>query len=550
MNDTSMTVGRYLVERLKQAGIDHVFGVPGDYVLTFMDRILEGGVELIGTCNELNAGYAADAYARMNGIGALCVTYGVGSFSAVNAVAGAYAEQVPLVVITGGPRLDLRNPAMLLHHSVGDIATMDAVFGHITVATANLSDAETAPDEIDAVLYACLSQKRPVSIEIPVDVVDLPCRAPGPFTPPPAPESDPASLAEATDEAMELLSAAERPVILAGVELHRYELLDAFDELVAKSGMPVATTLLGKTVISELDPQAVGVYEGVASRPEVRSVVEDADLLLCLGAWMSEMDLGVYTARLDDDRLVNANSGRVRIRHHFYEPVALGDLVSGLAARMPDKGLRSGPFIPASDALDHAITVKPDADITVKRFYSRMNDLISDDVIVIADAGDALFSAADLVMHRDVGFLGQAFYLSIGFTLPATLGAQLAAPNRRIMSFIGDGAFQMTVQELSTIIRHNLNPIIFVMNNNGYTAERLIHEGPYNDIQGWENHRLPEVFGGGWGVRVRTEGELEAALQTAFGLDDRPALIEVMLDQNDASEQLKRLCAELAPKEG
>ena len=166
----------------------------------------------------------------------------------------------------------------------------------------------------------------------------------------------------------------------------------------------------------------------------------------------------------------------------------------------------------------------------------------------IADAGDALFSAADLVMHRDVGFLGQAFYLSIGFTLPATLGAQFAAPNRRIMSFIGDGAFQMTAQELSTIIRHNLNPIIFVMNNNGYTAERLIHEGPYNDIQGWENHRLPEVFGGGWGVRVKTEGELEAALQTAFGLDDRPALIEVMLDQNDASDQLKRLCAELAPK--
>ncbi len=548
MNDTSMTVGRYLVERLKQAGIGHVFGVPGDYVLTFMDRILEGDLELIGTCNELNAGYAADAYARIHGLGVLCVTYGVGSFSCVNAVAGAYAEQVPLVVITGGPRLELRNPAMLLHHSVGDLGTMDAVFGHITVATANLSDAETAPDEIDAVLHACLSQKRPVSIEIPVDVVDLPCREPGPFAPPPAPESDPASLAEALDEAMNLLSAAERPAILAGVELHRYDLLDAFDALVEKSGMPVATTLLGKTVISELDPQAVGVYEGAMSRPDVRSVIEDADLLLCLGAWMSEMDLGVYTARLDDDRLINANSARVRIRHHFYEPVALGDLVSGLAERMPDKGLKTGSFVPASDALDHAITVQPDADITVKRFYSRMNDLISDDVIVIADAGDALISAGDLVMHRDVGFLGQAFYLSIGFTLPATLGAQLAAPNRRIISFIGDGGFQMTAQELSTIIRHNLNPIIFVMNNNGYTAERLIHEGPYNDIQGWQNHRLPEVFGGGWGVRVKTEGELEAALQTAFGLDDRPALIEVMLDQNDASEQLKRLCAQLAPK--
>ncbi len=542
------TVGRYLVERLKQIGVNHVFGVPGDYVLTFMDRILEGGVELVGTCNELNAAYAADAYARVNGIGAVCVTYGVGSFSALNGVAGAFAEQVPLIMISGSPRTDMRHPSMLLHHSLGDLGVLSKVYENVTVVTTALSDPAEAPDQIDAALRACLTEKRPVALEIPVDMVDQPCRAPGAFDYPEPMASDPDALAEVLDEILELLGAAKQPVILAGIELHRFGLLESFDALVEKSGLPVASTLLGKTVISELHPQAIGVYEGAISRSEVREVVEEADLLLCLGAWMSDINLGVYTARLDDQRMVTANSGRVRVRHHVYDPIALGDLVSGLTERWPADGVSRGPFVPASQALDHSITVRPDDNISVKRLFSRINQLISDTSIVIADAGDALFSASDLVMHRDVGFLGQAFYLSIGFTLPATLGAQMAAPDRRVMTFIGDGAFQMTVQELSTIIRKELNPIIFVLNNNGYTAERMIHEGPYNDIQGWQNHRLPEVFGGGWGVRVGTEDELEAALEKALACTGGPALIEVMLDQLDVSDQLKRLGAELAPK--
>jgi len=548
VTDQSTTVGRYLVERLKQIGIGHVFGVPGDYVLTFMDRIIESGIEFVGTCNELNAAYAADAYGRVNGIGALCVTYGVGSFSALNGVAGAFAEQVPLVVISGGPRMALRRPSMLLHHSVGDLGALTKVYENVTVATVVLSDPAQAPDQIDAALAACLVQKRPVAIEIPVDVVDHPCRAPGPFAPPAPAGSDPDSLDEALDEIMALMAEAERPAILAGIELHRFGLLESFDDLVDKSGLPVASNLLAKTVISERHPQAIGVYEGAMSRPEVRRVVEDADLLLCLGAWMSDIDLGIYTARLDERRMVNANSGRVRIHHHFYAPIALGDLVRGLAARMPAGGLRHGPFVPAAKALDATTAIEPETQVSVKWLFSRVNELIGDDAIVIADAGDALFAAADLVMHRDVGFLGQAFYLSIGYTLPATLGAQLAAPTRRIMTFIGDGAIQMTVQEFSTIARHQLNPIVFVLNNGGYTAERLIHEGPYNDIQGWQNYRLPELFGGGWGVRVTTQGEFEAAVEKALAFTGGPSLIEIMLDPLDSSDQLKRLCAELAPK--
>ena len=290
MSDSATTVGGYLAQRLKHVGVGHVFGVPGDYVLAFMDRIIDSGIELVGTCNELNAGYAGDGYARLKGVGAICVTYGVGAYSALNAVAGAYAEQVPLITIIGGPALASRRPSMLLHHSAGDLQTQLSIYDKLTVASALLTDPAQAPAQIDAVLGACLTEKRPVVIEIPVDLVDRPCAPPQSFRHA-SPASAPQALDEALDEITALLAAATSPAILAGVELHRYGLLDDFECLVAKIGIPVATTLLGKTVISELDACAVGVYDGAVSRPDVRRVVEGADLLLCLGAWMNEMDL-------------------------------------------------------------------------------------------------------------------------------------------------------------------------------------------------------------------------------------------------------------------
>ncbi len=544
MTQQTTTIGRYLAERLKQIGARHVFGVPGDYVLTFMDRLIEADIDLVDTCNELNAGYAADGYARINGIGAVCVTYGVGGFSALNAVAGAYAEQSPLVVISGSPAMALRGSSIMLHHSAGDLRAQMSIYEHVTVASVQLGDPATAPEQIDATLAACLTQKRPVMIEIPADMVDRECAAPGPFEVP-EPQSDPDALSEALDEIGTLLASAERPVILAGVELHRFGLLDAFETLVHMTGLPVATTLLAKTVISERDPHAVGVYEGAASSAEVRRLVEGADVLLSLGAWMSDVSLGVYAARLNHPPVVNANSGRVRVRHHYYEPVMLGDLVRGLNARLKGATLAKTEFTPVSERLASDQTVEADRKLSVKRLFGRINQLLTEDTIVVADVGDALYGAADLVMHRDIGFLGQAFYLSIGNGLPATLGAQMAAPDRPVLAIIGDGAFQMTAQDFSTIARRKLTSTILLLNNDGYTTERLIHEGPYNDIPAWNYHKLPEVVGGGLGLRVRTEGEFEAALEQAAAFTDGPTLIEIMLDPRDSSDALKRMCAEL-----
>lgn len=541
------TVATYLLSRLKEAGLKHTFGVPGDYVLTFMDRLIDSGINFVGTCNELNAGYAADAYARINGIGCVCVTWGVGGFSAMNAVAGAYAEQVPLVVLVGGPRTTQRRSSMLLHHGVGDFSTMLEAYRHVTVEATLLDDAARAPERIDRTLARCLREKRPVMIEIPADMVDAACSAP--HTPLAAdhPGSDAAALAEGIEEVMALLDRAQRPAILAGVEIHRYGLLEDFHALVEASGLPVASNLLGKTVISEHHPQAIGVYEGASSRDEVRDIVENADVLLCLGAWVSDMNLGFYSAALDGRRTILANSGRLKISQHVYEQVWLGDVLRGLTARMPEGGYRHPPYRNVAELLDTGFAPQPERALTVAAVMHRINALACEDVNVIAEAGDSLFAAADLVMHHDVGFIGQAFYLSIGYALPATLGACLADPDRRTVTVVGDGAFQMTAQELSTLVRHRSNAIVLLMNNDGYTTERVIHEGPYNDIQRWDYHRLPEVFGGGWGARVATEGELDAALERARGGNDGPVLLEVMLERLDTSEALKRIGAALSP---
>lgn len=544
------TVAGYILERLKQAGLRHAFGVPGDYVLSFLDRLIASGIDFVGTCNELNAGYAADAYARINGIGCICVTWGVGGFSAMNAVAGAYAEQVPLVVLVGGPRTTQRRSSMLLHHGVGDFGTMKRAYEAVTVASVLLDRAADAPQRIDHAIVRCMTEKRPVMIEIPADMVDAPCDPPGAFPGHEPPLSDASALAEGVDEALALLARARRPVILAGVELHRYGLMRELDALVAASRLPVATTLLGKTVISERHPQAIGVYEGYTSRDAVRAVVEGADVLLCLGAWMSDINFGVHSGLLDGGRLILANSGRLKISQHVYEQVWIGDVVKQLAARMPAGGLPHPPFARVADVVGDGFVAEPGRPITVARLMRRMNDFIGDDTTVIAETGDSLFAAADLVMHHDVGFIGQAFYLSIGYALPATLGAALADPGRRPLAFIGDGAFQMTAQELSSLIRRRIDAVILLMNNDGYTTERVIHDGPYNDIQPWAYHRLPEVMGGGWGVRVSTEDELEQALARTRGDGTGPALIEVMLDRADTTQALQRLGAALSPDRG
>ncbi|MGK7947129.1 MAG: alpha-keto acid decarboxylase family protein [Microcystaceae cyanobacterium] len=535
------TVSEYLCNRLSSLGVNHIFGVPGDYVLDLMDVIVESPLELVGTCNELNAGYAADAYGRINGMGAICITYGVGGFSLVNAVVGAYAERVPLVVISGAPNSAVRQNNLLLHHTTGDYNLQYSIMEKATVAAVILTDAGKAVNQIDQTLAACLHHKRPVYIEIPSNLVYQSCDPSSSSITIPPKLTDKDALQEAVQEAVELLEKAEKPVILAGVEFHRFDIEDKLEKLLSVTGYPFATTLLGKSCLRETHPQFIGNYVGGISQNVVRQRIETADCVLCLGAIMSDMNLGGYTAKLEDGRLINANSEKIKIKHHFYQPVYIGDFLDGLSSHLSKRDTSTLDIKPAAWSLSKAFDTKTDQKLTNQRFYERVNHFLEDEYIVIADTGDAIVATTDLIMHKGADYIGQAFYLSIGYSIPACLGASLASPNHRTLVFVGDGAFQMTAQELSTIIRHQLNPIIFLINNDGYTIERVIQDNTYNDLQPWKYHKLPHVFGEAWSCEVFTEGELEMALEKAKDNINCVSFIEVHLDPFDCSQGLNRL---------
>lgn len=532
------TIGAYLVQRLDETGLRHVFGIPGDYVLTFFDLLVGSRMKVVGTCTEIGAGFAADAYARVNGLGAVCVTYCVGGLNVLNAVAGAYAEKSPLIVISGAPGVSERERSTLLHHKVRDFSTQSEIFEKVTVATAVLDDPSTAPRRIDEAIAACQRHKRPVYIELPRDMVNAPCAAPRPLQPQ-RPVSDRASLQEALEEAVSLIKRARRPVILAGVEVHRFGLQESMVTLVEQTGLPVAATLLGKSIMRENHPQYLGVYEGAMGQEHVRQAVEKADCVLILGAFMTDINLGVYTAHLDVDSTINASSERVSIKRHHFDGVTLRDFIDGLRrVKWKRRGrLRAGAKPQAAEAFK----VQPRKPVTIRRFFDRINEYLDEKSVVICDIGDSLFGAADLTIQRRTEFISPAYYTSMGFAVPAAIGAQVGRKSLRPLVFVGDGAFQMTGQEVSTVARYGLNPIIFVLNNKGYTTERFIHEGPYNDVHEWAYHLWPQIVRKGWGCEVRTEGELEEALATARTNTKSFSIINVHLDKLDRSRALERL---------
>ena len=542
MISSEITVAEYLLTRLKEIGVDHLFGVPGDFVLGFFNQVLKSDLKYIGTCNELNAAYAADGYARIRGIGAFSSTYGVGELSAINGVAGAFAERVPVVVITGSPATINFRARPLLHHTLGDYQIPLRMYEKITVASTQLVSGETAPAEIDRVLSVCLSHQQPVYISLPSDVVMMKCNRPSAFHFPTHPRSDQESLGEAIKETVRMLDKAQKPVVIGDVELIRFKLQKDFEGFLDKTGFPYVTMMLGKTLLSEHHPQFIGLFEGDRSREYVRNRVESADCILKLGALMTDFNTGGFTTNLDDSKLISANIGFVKIKHHYYENVHLHDFILGLTEKLSRRDSATLDIQCAHDGCVHRHSVPYRSDalkpLTIKRFFDRMSHFIEDNSIVIAETGVSLFSAAEMLMPEGATFIGQTFYGSIGYTIGATLGASMAAQDRRVVLFVGDGSFQVTCQDLSTMIRNRLKPIIFLINNDGYTIERVITDRPYNDIQPWHYHKLVDVFGGGLGLDVRTEGELEDALVKAAAADGL-VFIEIHTGRLDCPESLR-----------
>jgi indolepyruvate decarboxylase len=539
------SIGDYLIRRLQDYGLRDVFGIPGDYVLGFYSLLEHSPINVIGCTREDCAGFAADAYARVNGLGAACVTYCVGGLSLCNSIAGAYAEKSPVVLITGSPGIRERFNNPLLHHRVRDFRTQLEVFEKLCIAGTELSDPSTAFREIDRVLDAVVRYKRPGYIEIPRDMTKVVPDTPYTFRHS-EPVSDREVLEEAVADAERWLSSSQRPVIIAGVEVHRFGLQDELMALAEGSRIPITTTMLGKSVIPEVHPLFVGLYEGAMGREEVTQFVEESDCVVLLGTFMTDINLGIYTANLDPGKCIYATSEQLRIRHHHYHGVLLGDFIRELAKRKPVVPKRTLPR--PSDNQQGNYELRADEPMTVTRLIARLNESLDAGTMVVADVGDALFSATELTIRERTEFISPAYYTSMGFAIPAALGAQTARPDLRPVVIVGDGAFQMTGMELSTIVRRNLNPIVIVLDNQGYGTERALHPGDFNDIHPWHYHKIPQVLGRGRGYEVWTEGEFDEALRAAWADTSQMSLIQVHLPVDDRSKALDRLADKLSKK--
>ncbi len=543
-NSTELTIGSYLIQRLQDYGLGHVFGIPGDFVLQFYGMLQDSPIGVIGCTREDNAGYAADAYARVHGLGAVCVTYCVGGLSLCNSIAGAFAEKSPIVVISGAPGMAERSTNPLLHHRVRDFTTQREVFEKITVASAALEDPLTAFREIDRCLEAAVRYKRPVYLELPRDRVHTRCPYPHvPKTEQPVSNRD--ALNESLAEAQRTINACKKPVLVVGVELHRFGLADEVVKFAERNSIPMVGTLLGKSVVSEKHPLYLGIYEGAMCREELRNYVEESDCMIMLGAFLTDIDMGIFTAHLDPRKCIYATSEETRISHHHFHDILVSDFVKGLAKL--DLKVAKRPLLPKPKG-EGKFVLKPQAKITNARLFARINELLDDSMVVVADVGDCLFGAADLTIYRKTEFISPAYYTSMGFAIPASIGVSVAAPDRRPIVLVGDGAFQMTCMELSTAVRHGFNPIVIVLNNKGYTTERFLQDGPFNDILNWNYHRLPDLLGGGWGFEVRTEGELDQSLNAAMANKKAFSLLNVHLEPDDISPALKRLAEGLSKR--
>lgn len=537
----SISIGQYLLQQLARAGVRHMFGVPGDYVLRFYDLLVHSEIQHVGTTREDTAAFAADGYARCNGMGALAVTYGVGALSVVNAVAGAYAESSPVVVISGAPGVREQRSDPLIHHRFGPFNFQREIFERITCAAVVLDDPLIAFRQIDRVLGMARRESKPVYIEIPRDCVD----AYGfnlPVEEDITPVSDPHALKEAVGETVQLLAAARSPAVLAGVEMHRNGLQDALMRFVQCANVPVAATLTGKSVVGERHPHYLGVYEGAMGSRVAKDVIESADLLLMLGVKLNDVDLGVYTANLNADAAVRVSHDEVVIRHHHYRQVYLPDFVAALSHAVT---CRTGQEIPRNEGPRALEFPRSNQEMTVSRLIGRLNEGLTPDMTVISDVGDCLFASVELRVHQASQFLASAFYTSMGFAAPAALGAQIARPGNRSLILVGDGAFQMTGTELSTAARLKLNPIVIVFNNKGYSTERYILEGPFNNIASWRFDKLGEVMGPMNGYDVQNEEQFEAAWHDAVATTDRPSILNVHLRPDDPSPALRRLAKHL-----
>lgn len=532
------TVGQYLVDRLYQLGLEHLFSIAGDYSIQWLNKYIEPSkIQLIAEVNELNAGYAADGYARLKGIGALCTTYSAGALCAANAIAGAYVEKVPVVLINGTPTikqtLTFEQTGFSAHHFISGRATDLQVFEPITVATARVDNPDLAPMLIDYALTQCITERRPVYIELLEDMVDLTCEPPVGKLKPARTLSDQAGLEQSIAKISDELQSASHPLIWVGVEVDRLGLQEKTAGLIQQLQISYVTELLSKAVLSEDDALFAGVFDGQASSGAVQDLVKNSDFILALGVWLTDINSVGWDPDYDKTAFVSLDT--VKYGTYFGAQVSLEHLIDGLLAKRFSRKTQDLP----QNLAYKAPAVNLSDEITYQGFYDFISGYIDKNTIIGADASMNYFGSLLLKVRAPRGFIIQSSYSAIGYMASAATGVCLAKKSdQRVLVFTGDGGFQTGPQCLSTQTRFNLNPIIFVIDNGVYGVEQWLGDAsvfhtdkPFYKsciLQPWNYSKLSEVFGcQGW--KVGTYGELKDALAGALANSSSPSIIQVVV---------------------
>jgi pyruvate decarboxylase len=550
---SDITLGRYLFERLKQVQVQTIFGLPGDFNLSLLDKIYEvDGLRWAGNANELNAAYAADGYSRVKGLSAIVTTFGVGELSALNGIAGSYAEHVGLVHIVGVPSISSQAKQLLLHHTLGngDFTVFHRMSSNISHTTAFIKDINSAPAEIDRVIRDAYVYQRPVYLALPANLVDDKVSSSLLDTPIDLSlkPNDIESENEVIETILELVKKSENPIILVDACAARHDVKEETKQLIDATQFPTFVTPMGKGVVDEQHPRFGGAYVGSLSSPEVKESVESADLVLSVGALLSDFNTGSFSYSYKTKNIVEFHSDHIKIRNATFPGLHFKPLLQRLVAQI---GETAKDYIPKPvPGLKLTNTPAPvDTPLNQEWLWTKLSSWLREGDIVLTETGTSAFGIVQSRFPNNTTGISQVLWGSIGYSVGATLGAAAAAeeidPSKRVILFVGDGSLQLTVQEISTMIRWGLKPYIFVLNNDGYTIERLIHgeKASYNDIQSWDHQALLKTFGANdktsESIRVSTTGEFDKlASDSAFAQNDKIRLIEVMLPVMDAPQNL------------
>lgn len=540
--EAKMKLGDYLVAYLRKIGVTHLFGIPGDLVINLFFKFgRPRGLKIVTLSHEPGVGFAADGYARSTGrIGAICVTYGAGGHNMVNPVAGSFAEKVPVLVISGGPGEEERKLGVLIHHQAKAIESQLNIYKEVTCAAKTIDDPLRAATDIDAVIRSIWLNQQPGYLEIHRDMVEREIPVPKEIVEwdgdLPHRQSDRHKLDESVRDTAERLNASRHPVVLIGIEAFRYKVAKDIVKLVERIGAPCCTSVLAKGAFPMNHPLYMGVYIGAVSPRVIRQRVEQADLILGLGMFLTDIELGgSQPADALRHRSIWAVENHVNVSFHTYTDVTLRDFVHGLmrADIKPhhEKVVYSDNLASASSPR----ASNPMRQVRVADVLREVNRFLKGKkkFMVVAESGDSLFGGIDIKVGNDGLYLAQGFYASMGFAVPGAMGAQIGTGLRPLI-LTGDGGFQMTGVEIAHALRYKLNPIVVLLNNGGWGIFRPVTQRQdLLALPTWRYADLSRLWGGR-GFRVETVAQLRRALEEAERASTF-SIIEVMTGPRDLS---------------